>query len=98
MTKQVEWNSQLSIGRQCELLHINRSTVCYWSRKELGINHQLIGLIDRYHLEESTVGTRLISKYLRRATVMRIGRKPKRRLMRLMGIEAIYPRKRTTIP
>ena len=37
-------------------------------------------------------------KYLRRAREIRIGRKRVRRLMRLMGIEAIYPRKRTTLP
>lgn len=37
-------------------------------------------------------------KYLRRATRLQIGRKRVRRLMRLMGIEAIYPRKRTTTP
>ncbi|SHO53057.1 Integrase core domain-containing protein [Desulfopila aestuarii DSM 18488] len=37
-------------------------------------------------------------KYLSRSIGMRIGRKRVRRLMRLMGIDAIYPRKRTTIP
>lgn len=39
-----------------------------------------------------------MSKYLHRSTGMGIGRKRVRRLMRLMGIEAIYPRRRTTIP
>jgi putative transposase len=55
-------------------------------------------LIDKYHLEDPSAGTRRMSKYLRRATGMKIGRKRVRRLMRQMGIEAIYPRKRTTIP
>lgn len=39
-----------------------------------------------------------MSTYLCRATSLQIGRKRVRRLMHLMGIEAIYPRKRTTIP
>jgi len=54
-------------------------------------------LIDRYHLEDPAAGTRRMSKYLCRATGMRVGRKRVRRLMRLMRIEAIYPRQRTTI-
>ena len=37
-------------------------------------------------------------KYLKRMTGKPIGRKRVRRLMRQMGVEAIYPRKRTTIP
>lgn len=55
-------------------------------------------LIDQLHLEDPAAGTRRMSKYLCRATCLRIGRKRVRRLMRLMGIEAIYPQKRTTIP
>ena len=37
-------------------------------------------------------------KYLRRLTGTRPGRKRIVRLMKLMGVEAVYPRKRTTIP
>lgn len=55
-------------------------------------------LIDKLHLQDPAAGTRRMSKLLRRMTGWRIGRKRVRRLMRLMGIEAIYPRKRTTIP
>lgn len=96
--KQVDWNSQLSIRRQCELLNIHRSRLYYRSKNESDINQRLMRLIDSNHLEDPAAGTRRMSKYLRRATGMRIGRKRVRRLMRLMGIEAIYPQKRTTIP
>lgn len=96
--KQIEWNSQLSIRRQCELLHIHRSTLYYKPTGEPLVNHNLMRLIDKYHLEDPSAGTRRMSKYLRRATGMKIGRKRVRRLMRQMGIEAIYPQKRTTIP
>lgn len=57
-----------------------------------------MNMIDCLHLTDPSAGTRRLSKYLRRATGRKIGRKRVRCLMRLMGIEAIYPRKRTTIP
>ena len=96
--KQIEWDSQLSIRRQCELLHVHRSTVYYQPIGETKENEKLMELIDKFHLEDPAAGTRRMSKYLCRATVLQVGRKRVRRLMRLIGITAIYPRKRTTIP
>jgi len=55
-------------------------------------------LIDRLHMQDPAAGTRRMSKLLRRTTGKNIGRKKVRRLMRLMGVEALYPKKRTTIP
>ncbi len=97
-TSQIEWDSQLSIRRQCELLHIHRSTVYYQLSEESSENQKLMQLIDEQHLEDPSAGTRRMSKYVRRKTGIKIGRKRVRRLMRLMGIEAIYPQKRTPIP
>jgi len=54
--------------------------------------------IDHQHMIDPTAGTRRMYKYLKRLTGTKIGRKRIRRLMRLMGIEAIYPSRRTTIP
>jgi putative transposase len=61
-------------------------------------NHQLMKEIDRQNLIDPAAGSRRMYKYLRKQTGKRVGRKRVRRLMRLMGIEAIYPRRRTTIP
>ena len=55
-------------------------------------------LLDRLHLEDPSAGVRRMQRYVQRMTGIQLGRKRVRRLMRLMGIEAIYPRKRTTIP
>lgn len=96
--KQVEWDTNLSVRRQCELLHIHRSQVYYEPKGESDKNQRLMQLIDRLHLEDPTAGTRRMSSYLCRTTGEQIGRKRVRRLMDLMGVEAIYPRKRTTIP
>lgn len=64
---------------------------------KLSLNQALMNMIDCLHLTDPSAGTLRLSKYLRRSTWRKIGRKRVRRLMRLMGIEAIYPRKRTTI-
>ena len=96
--KQIEWDSQLSIRRQCELLHIHRSKLYYQPVGHTKENEELMPLIDQFHLEDPAAGTRRMSKYLCRSTVQQIGRKRVRRLMHLMGIEAIFPRKGTTIP
>jgi putative transposase len=54
--------------------------------------------IDRQHLDDPTAGTRRLMNYLERNKKLKISRNRIRRLMRQMGIEAVYPRKRTTIP
>ncbi len=54
--------------------------------------------LDALHLEDPAAGSRRLSSYLTRLTGRPIDRKRVRRLMRIMGLEAIYPRKRTTIP
>ncbi|WP_228854160.1 IS3 family transposase [Desulfomarina profundi] len=96
--KLIEKDSQLSIRCQCRLLAIHRSMVYYRLAGESEENHLLMKEIDRQNLIDPTAGSRRMYKYLRKQTGKRIGRKRVRRLMRLMGIEAIYPRKRTTIP
>jgi putative transposase len=55
-------------------------------------------MLDRLHLEDPSAGVRRIQCFVHRLTGVQPSRKRVRRLMRLMGIEAIYPRKRTTIP
>ena len=61
-------------------------------------NLRLMKQIDVLHLEDPAAGSRRLSRYLTRQIGREVSRKRVRRLMRLMGIEAIYPRKRTTIP
>jgi putative transposase len=61
-------------------------------------NLELMKQMDQLYFEDPSAGSRRISSYLRRQTGTAKNRKRVRRLMRKMGIEAIYPRKRTTIP
>ncbi len=94
----IEKDSHLSIRRQCRLLHIHRSLIYYDLSEETVENLDLMKQMDRLYLEDPSAGSRRMSSYLRRHTGKGTNRKRVRRLMRKMGIEAIYPRKRTTIP
>lgn len=96
--KFIEKGSQLSIRCQCKLLHIPRSLFYYQLCGESAENLRLMEIMDRVHMVDPAAGSRRLCSYLQRATGERIDRKRVRRLMRRMGIEAVYPRKRTTIP
>ena len=94
----IEKDSQISIRRQCRLLHIHRSLVYYDLSDETTENLELMKKIDQIYLEDPSAGSRRMKSYLKRQTGKATNRKRVKRLMRKMGIEAIYPRKRTTIP
>jgi putative transposase len=86
---------KLSIRRQCELLELNRTTF-YWPLSvESPANLALMRRIDEQFLLTPFYGSRRMAEVL--GTKRRpLNRKRVQRLMRLMGLEAIYPRPRTT--
>ena len=94
----IERDSQLSIRSQCRLLHIHRSLIYYELSEESEENLALMEKMDHLYLEDPSAGSRRMRSYLKRQTKRVVNRKRVRRLMSKMGIEAIYPRKRTTIP
>ena len=83
--------------RQCELLGLPRSTLYSPAGKETEENLRWMRLIDELYLTAPFFGSRKMAKELERQGHT-VNRKRVQRLMRLMGLEAIYPRKRTTIP
>jgi len=88
----------MSIRRQCRLLHIHRSMLYYEVSDETAENLDLMKKLDHLYLEDPSAGSRRMRSYLSRQTGKATNRKRVKRLMRKMGMEAIYPRKRTTIP
>ena len=92
-----EDHAKLSIVRQCKLLKLSRSGFYYRSSGETAYNIGLMREIDKAALEWPFFGVRQMSRYLRHLGYQ-VGVKRIRRLMRLMGIEAIYQKPRTTIP
>lgn len=88
---------KLSITRQCQLLKIARATYYYDPKGESDLNLKLMRLIDEQFLETPYYGSRQMARHLRRQGYC-IGRKRTRRLMRKMGIEAIYQAPKTSMP
>ncbi len=87
----------MSVVQQCKLLELNRSMVYYTPSPEGKENLQLMRVIDEQHLKAPFYGSRQM-----RASLLRLGfwanRKRVRRLMKQMGLCAIYPKPRTSDP
>lgn len=85
-------NPSISIKRQSELAGVNRTSAYRKETisKESEANIWLMHRIDEIHTEFPTYGYRIISGILRNDGII-VNRKRIRRLMRLMGIQAIYP-------
>ena len=88
---------RLSIVRQCQLASIARSSHYYVAKGESPLNLEFMRLIDAQHLRTPWDGSRQLARHLRRQGY-RISRKRTRRLMRLMGLTAIYRKPRTSTP
>jgi len=86
-----------SLRRQCELVGLNRSTFYHEPARESEFNLQLMRLIDAKYLERPFYGWRRMTNYLRREGHV-VNHKRVRRLMRKMGIQAIYSKPRTSQP
>jgi len=90
-------SQNLSVSQQCRLLKIHRSTFYYKKKPIKPIDLKLMKLIDKQYLKTPTWGSRSMRNYLRRLGY-KVNRKRVQRLMRLMGLEAIYPKPRTSRP
>ena len=89
-------NSRLSIRRQCELLDLNRSSFYYEPAKETIENLRLMRRIDEQYLKTPFFGSRRMAIVLANEAE-EVNRKRVKRLMGLMGLEAIHPGPRTTV-
>jgi len=85
----------LGVRRQCELLGLCRSGLYYEPAGESEADLRLMRLIDEQYLRTPFYGSRRMAAHLT-ARGEPVNRKRVQRLMRIMGLEAIYPRPRTT--
>jgi putative transposase len=86
----------LSIRRQCQLLGLCRSSLYYQPAAETAENLWLMKLIDEEYTAHPFQGSRRLTKWLiERGEV--VNRKRVQRLMRLMGLEAIYPKPKLSV-
>ncbi len=94
---QQEESSLVSVRRQCELLSLNRSSF-YYEPEPVGPEDQAVmNQIDEIYTKWPFYGARKISRELKRLGFF-VGRKRTGRLMRLMGLEAVFPKRNTSKP
>ena len=90
-------DSPLSIRRQCRILDLGRSTYYYRPQGESGLTLELMRRIDELFMECPFYGSRQMRNSLCDLDYP-VGRKRVRRLMRKMGLMAIYRKPKTSQP
>lgn len=86
----------LSVSQQCGLLGLSRSSYYYEPATASAENLALMAQIDREYTAHPFLGSRRMATWLRNAG-HEVNRKRVQRLMRLMGLEAVYPKPRLSI-
>lgn len=89
-------HAQLSIRQQCDLVGLNRATFYYRPAAESELNLQLMRLLDEQYTKTPFYGWPRMTAWLRQQGYA-INPKRVRRLMCLMGLQTIYPQRRTTM-
>lgn len=86
----------MSIRRQCDLIGLNRSTYYCQPANESACNLELMRVLDLEYTRAPFYGYRKMTARLRRQHGFQVNHKRIARLMRLMGLRAVYPRPRTS--
>ncbi|WP_442786172.1 IS3 family transposase [Methylobacter sp. YRD-M1] len=97
--EKIDPQAELPVTQQCKLLALSRSSVYYRPVEVSDEDLRLMKAIDAIHLEQPFRGSRRIrDELLDRKVVASINRKKVQRLMRQMGLVALYPKKKTSLP
>jgi putative transposase len=86
-------NKRIAVYRQCELLGLSRSSLYYKPRGDTQYNEMLMKLIDEQYVETPFYGIDKMTEFLC-CQGHHVNHKRVRRLMRQMGLEAVYPRRK----
>jgi putative transposase len=88
----------LSVRRQCELIGLNRSTYYWQPAGESPLNLELMRLIDQEYTRAPFYGYRKMTARLNNQHGFAVNHKRVARLMGTMGLQAVYPKPRLSIP
>lgn len=86
-------NIQIPVYRQCELLGLSRSSYYYESKRDDSYNLKLMNLIGKQFTKTPFYGVPRMTAWLN-LHGQKVNHKRVRRLMRLMGLQAVYPKPR----
>ena len=87
----------LSVGKQCKLLSLSRSSFYYQPKGETDLNLMLMREIDEQFMKTPFYGVKQMTWHLRNNEHL-VNEKRVRRLMRLMGLMPIYQKPNTSKP
>jgi len=87
---------RISVRRQCELLGLSRSSLYYRTQRDTSYNEALMRLIDEQYTRTPFYGVPRMTQWLGR-NGHPVNAKRVRRLMRQMGLEAIYPHRKRSL-
>lgn len=90
-------SESISVRRQCELIGLPRASLYYEPQPESPENLLLMHLIDEQFTKIPFYGVLKMTAWLREVKKFEVNLKRVRRLMRLMGLEAIYPKPRLSL-
>lgn len=85
-------NHKISMRQQCKLLEIPRSGLYYQPVQESEENLKIMRLMDEHYLKHPTHGVLRMQDFLFGLSLI-VNHKRVRRLLRVMGLMAIYPKK-----
>jgi len=89
-------SKDFSVREQCRILGINRSGLYYEARPLTEETLKIMRLLDEEHTRHPFYGVPKMTEFLRRKGY-RVGRDRVRTLLRSMGLEAVYPKPKTSI-
>jgi putative transposase len=87
----------LTIRQQCRVLELERSSFYYRAEPMSPETQRLMRLIDEEYTRHPFFGSRQLTHWLRKQG-HRVNRKRVQRLMRIMGLEAIAPKRNLSLP
>jgi putative transposase len=90
-------DTALSLSSQCEITGLPRSTFYYSPVGESELNLKLMRLLDEQYTKTPFYGVPKMTEYLNEIGYC-VNEKRVRRLLRLMGLEAIYEKPKTSVP
>ena len=88
----VNLKTNISIRKQCSLLSISRGSYYFKPKSESAENLTIMELMDAHHLKHPYKGVLQMQDFLKMEGI-HTNEKRVRRLLRKMGIEAIYPKR-----
>jgi len=88
----IDWeHPHISVARQCRLLGLSRSSLYYRPVPVSDENLALMRLLDEEYTRHPFLGVIKLTNWLKRQGYPHVGKRRVRRLLRLMGLMAIFP-------